>query len=89
MSIKYRKYVPHPLGLIGGQKESQSSCRSACDQEDLIHMNDGLIVPVTRSSGVRTAPPSYHDSVMSQQRQFQETFSHTRGFTPQYSYTNR
>lgn len=62
------------------------------DQEDLIHM-DGLIVPVSRPriTGSRLAPPSYTDSVLNQSEQaaFQENFSTTRGFTPQYSYTNR
>ena len=80
-------------GALGGQKESPG-CRSAQDQEDLIHMDDGLIVPVTRNRmplGARLAPPSYNDSVLNhaEQRQFQQHFTNTMGFTPQYSYTNR
>ena len=44
-----------------------------------------------RITGSRLAPPSYTDSVLNQSEQaaFQENFSTTRGFTPQYSYTNR
>ena len=42
-------------------------------------------------AGSRLAPPSYSDSVMShsEQREWQQSFSSNRGFTPQYSYTNR
>jgi len=60
------------------------------EQSDLIQM-DGLIVPVSRPRVTRLPPPSYDDSVISQlqQREFQQSFSDTMGFTPQYSYTNR
>ena len=39
----------------------------------------------------RIAPPSYDDSVLNptEQQAFQQSFTNSMGFTPQYSYTNR
>ena len=50
-----------------------------------------FLKPFFRITGSRLAPPSYTDSELNQSEQaaFQENFSTTRGFTPQYSYTNR
>jgi len=68
-------------------KDSSTLGRGPMEQQDLIQM-DGLVVPVSRP---RLAPPSYNDSIMNQseQRAFQQNFTNTMGFTPQYSYTNR
>merc|ERR1719150_2318292 len=80
--------LPKESGSLGPESRG-----SVVEQQDLIHMADGLIVPVSRPrmAGSRLAPPSYSDSVMShsEQREWQQSFSSTRGFTPQYSYTNR
>jgi len=72
-------------------KDNSNLGRGSMEQQDLIHM-DGLIVPVSRPRiHTRIAPPSYDDSVLNptEQQAFQQTFTNTMGFTPQYSYSNR
>jgi len=75
--------LPKDRSSLGGGRRS-------LEQSDLIQM-EGMIVPVSRPRVTRIPPPSYNDSIISQnqQREFQQSFTSTMGFTPQYSYANR